>query len=47
MANKKKRKGWALCLKNGWKVFKIYPTKEEAEKRLSNPNLYEVRRIIE
>lgn len=47
MAEEKKQKsGWGLCLKRGWQVLKIYPTKEEAEKHNSNPYQYEVRKII-
>lgn len=44
---KETKSKWGICQKNGWKVYFIYDTKEEAEAHLGNPKFYEVREIIE
>ena len=38
---------WGICDKKGWKVYRCYPTKEEAMRHLSNPHLYEVRKVLD
>ena len=46
MSQKKKYK-WGICSKKGWKVYFVYDTKEEAEAHLTNPEFYEVRRLLQ
>ena len=46
MAEKEKKEKWGLCSKRGWKVYMVFDTKEEAEKHLTNPKYYEVRKLL-